>query len=106
MSIRDMLIAQGHLVLEATSVHEAETLLSTVPDIAYVLSDIHLSGARTGLDLAQTTWQPIALMTSLPASDPLHQAAAKHGAFLHKPFTEDALRAALASAVLKGTPDE
>ena len=106
MSIRDMLIAQGHLVLEATSVHEAETLLSTVPDIAYVLSDIHLSGARTGLDLAQTTGQPIALMTSLPASDPLHQAAAKHGAFLHKPFTEDALRAALASAVLKGTPDE
>ncbi|MGH1576034.1 PAS-domain containing protein [Planktotalea sp.] len=103
MSIRDMLVAQGHLVLEATSVHEAEMLLKTVSDIAYVLSDIQLSGARTGLDLAQLTDLPTTLMTSLPASDPRHQSAARSGAFLHKPFAEDALRAALASAVLKET---
>ncbi len=106
MSIRDMLIAQGHLVLEATSVHEAEALLASVPDIAYVLSDIHLSGARTGLDLANVTDRPITLMTSLLASHPLHQIAAKRGAFLHKPFTEDALRSALAQAAAKGTQDE
>ncbi len=105
MSIRDMLVAQGHLVLEATSVHEAETLLGTVPDIAYVLSDIHLSGARTGLDLAKLTERPITLMTSLPASDPLHQTAARSCAFLQKPFSEDALRAALANAALKETPE-
>jgi FixJ family two-component response regulator len=37
-------------------------------------------------------------MTSLPSKDPLHQAAAKRGAFLHKPFSEIALRAALAQA--------
>ena len=98
MSIRDMLIAQGHLVLEATSVHEAEALLLSVPDIAYVLSDIHLSGARTGLDLSKMTERPTTLMTSLPASDPLHQEAAKRGAFLRKPFTDAALRAALAIA--------
>jgi signal transduction histidine kinase len=98
MSIRDMLMAQGHLVLEATSIHEAEALLTSVPDIAYVLSDIHLTGARTGLDLALITALPLTLMTSLPASDPLHQSAAQRGAFLHKPFTEDALRAALTLA--------
>ncbi|WP_293446981.1 PAS-domain containing protein [Planktotalea sp.] len=98
MSIRDMLMAQGHLVLEATSIHEAEALLASVPDIAYVLSDIHLSGARTGLDLVQITQLPLTLMTSLPVNDPLHQAAAQRGAFLHKPFSEDALRAALAKA--------
>jgi len=103
--IREMLVAQGHLVLEATSVHEAEALLGTVPDIAYVLSDIHLSGTRTGLDLADITDRPITLMTSLPSVDPLHQAAALRGAFLHKPFTETALRAALADAFArKGTP--
>lgn len=100
-SIRDMLIGQGHLVLEATSIHEAEALLSSVPDIAYVLSDIHLSGARTGLDLSNITELPLTLMTSLPASDPLHQAAAKKGAFLQKPFTEIALRDALANAIKK-----
>jgi len=98
-SIRDMLVAQGHLVLEATSAHEAEALLNSVPDIAYVLSDIHLSGARTGLDLASFTDRPITLMTSLPTCDPLHKAAHARGAFLHKPFSDTALRAALASAV-------
>jgi signal transduction histidine kinase len=98
MSIRDMLMTQGHLVLEATSIHEAEALLGSVPDIAYVLSDINLSGARTGLDLVQITERPLTLMTSLPSKDPLHQAAAKRGAFLHKPFSEIALRAALAQA--------
>lgn len=101
MSIRDMLISQGHLVLEATSVHEAETLLASLPDIAYVLSDIHLSGARTGLDLAKIARRPIALMTSLPPHDPLHQQGLAHGAFLQKPFDNDALRAALAAAVFK-----
>lgn len=104
MSIRDMLVAQGHLVLEATSVHEAETLLATVHDIAYVLSDIHLSGARTGLDLVKLTDRPMTLMTSLPTSDPLHQSAAARGAFLQKPFTAEALRAQLAKAALKETP--
>ena len=99
MSIRDMLMRQGHLVLEATSVHEAEALLASVPDIAYVLSDIRLGGARTGLDLARLTDRPITLMSSLPPSDPLHQAAAQRGAFLHKPFTDEALRSALTQAV-------
>jgi len=105
-SIREMLVDQGHLVLEATSVHEAEALLSSLPDIAYVLSDIHLSGARTGLDLAKVTDLPIALMTSLPASDPLHRKAAATGAFLQKPFNEEALRCALATAAERGLMHE
>ncbi|WP_439143649.1 PAS-domain containing protein [Planktotalea sp.] len=103
-SIRDMLVAQGHLVLEATSVHEAEALLNSVPDIAYVLADIQLSGARTGLDLAAFTDRPITLMTSLPASDPLHKAASARGAFLQKPFNDTALHAALTTAVQIGAP--
>ena len=103
-SIRDMLVAQGHLVLEATSVHEAEALLNSVPDIAYVLAYIQLSGARTGLDLAAFTDRPITLMTSLPASDPLHKAASVRGAFLQKPFNDIALHAALTTAVQIGAP--
>ncbi|MEP5152933.1 PAS-domain containing protein [Planktotalea sp.] len=100
-SIRDILVAQGHLVLEATSVHEAEALLASLPDIAYVLSDIHLSGTRTGLDLAKIVRRPITLMTSLPLHDPLYQEGLAHGAFLQKPFDSDALRAALANSVFK-----
>ena len=101
-----MLRGAGHFVLEATSVHEAEALLNSLPDITYVLSDIQLAGARTGLDLLMLTDKPVTLMTSLPSSDPLHRAAADHGAFLRKPFTASALQAALATAALKETSDE
>ena len=106
ISIRDMLRTEGHLVLEATSVHEAEVLLESLPDIDYVLSDIQLAGARSGLDLLALTTRPITLMTSLPPNDPLHQAAAAHGAFLRKPFTTSALQAALTTAALKETQSE
>lgn len=102
--IRDMLVSQGHMVLEATSVHEAEALLASVPDIARVLSDIKLAGARTGIDLAGLTDLPVALMTSLPPSDPLHKAAAARGVVLQKPFTAQALRGALFQAAQTETP--
>jgi len=95
---RDMLMEQGHMVLEATSVHEAEMLLDTVPDIARVLSDIKLAGTRTGLDLRALTSRPVTLMTSLPPSDPLHKSAARGGPVLQKPFTAAELERGLLDA--------
>lgn len=97
-TIRDMLVELGHSVLEATSVHEAEMLLGTVQDIAHVLSDIKLAGARTGLDLAGLTTRPITLMTSLPPQDPLHIAAQARTYTLQKPFDREALAAALSAS--------
>lgn len=96
--VRDMLVDQGHMVLEATSVHEAEMLLETVPDIARVVSDIKLAGTRTGIDLRALTDLPVTLMTSLPPADPLHVAAAQGGALVQKPFTAATLEEGLIAA--------
>ncbi|MEM9580511.1 MAG: PAS-domain containing protein [Pseudomonadota bacterium] len=98
-TIREMLMELGHFVLEATSVHEAEMLLQTVPDIARVLSDINLAGRRTGLDLRALTNLPVTLMTSLPPHDEAHVAAAAGGPVLQKPFTQSALQAGLKAAI-------
>lgn len=95
VSIRHMLIAQGHSVLEASRVAEAETLLDAVADITHVLSDIQLGGRRTGIDLiSQSHSKPVTLMTSLPVTDPLHRAAVERTRVLQKPFSSAELAGA------------
>lgn len=97
-TFRDMLIDLGYSVIEATSVDEACALAADLPDISLILSDIHLQGDATGLDLLtrmQGSDLPCLLMTSLPANDPLHQTALRHGPVLQKPFTTDQLSALL-----------
>lgn len=95
---RDMLVALGFSVIEATSADEAVALAADIPDIALVLSDIQLAGSGTGLDLldrVQGTGLPCVLMTSLPETDPLHRAAAARVPVLRKPFAADKLAALL-----------
>ena len=97
-TLRDMLRGAGHSVIEATSVEEATTLITDLPEISAVLSDIVLEGDRTGLDLADLPRGPdcpLVLMTSLPPDDPLHRAAASRVPVLRKPFTAAQLDAAL-----------
>ncbi|WP_296761587.1 PAS-domain containing protein [Sediminimonas sp.] len=94
--VRAMLTEAGHAVIEATSVDEARVLLAEVPGITLVLSDIQLEGDATGIDLADALARleappPCRLMTSLPAENPLHAAAAARAPVLHKPFTAAAL---------------
>ena len=93
---RDMLIDQGYAVIEAESADEAAALAAELDDIRLVLSDIRLRGSATGLDLkARLSGRdlPCILMTSLPAGDPLFQAAQAHGPVLRKPFTAAQLSA-------------
>ncbi|WP_298677207.1 PAS-domain containing protein [uncultured Lentibacter sp.] len=93
-NVREMLVAQGHSVIEATSVDEALVLAQDLPDIALVLSDISLEGEATGLDLLNklgATRPPSFLMTSLPETDPLFQRAIKLAPVLRKPFTAQTL---------------
>ena len=87
-TVRDMLMDLGQAVIEAQSVDEACALRTTVPDISLVLSDIRLEGAPTGLDLLDRLPDiPVVLMTSLPASHPLHAQARARATVLAKPFT-------------------
>jgi signal transduction histidine kinase/CheY-like chemotaxis protein len=93
---RDMLIDQGYAVIEAESADEAAALAAELDDIRLVLSDIRLRGSATGLDLkARLSGRdlPCILMTSLPADDPLFQAAQALGPVLRKPFTAAQLSA-------------
>jgi len=96
--IRAMLTDLGHTVIEATSVDEAQTLLTDLPDIALILSDISLEGTATGLDLVAAlpkTAPPCILMTSLPPDHPLHARALTRAAVLRKPFSARDLAAFL-----------
>lgn len=96
--IRAMLTDLGHTVIEATSVDEAQTLLTDLPDIALILSDISLEGPATGLDLVAAlpkTAPPCILMTSLPPDHPLHARALTRAAVLRKPFSARDLAAFL-----------
>lgn len=92
--IRDMLITQGFMVIEAASVDEGLMLLDHVPGITTVLSDIKVEGNKTGVDLADALKDrdlPVFLMTSLTQSHPLYLEGAARAPILRKPFTAEAL---------------
>ncbi|MEL7256423.1 MAG: response regulator, partial [Pseudomonadota bacterium] len=93
-TIRAMLRAAGHTVIEASTVPEAIALVKDMPEIAAILSDISLEGEETGLDLVREFAEdsmPVLLMTSLPLDDPLHRAARAAAPVLRKPFLADEL---------------
>ena len=97
IEMRERLRALGHTVIETASGEEAMSLLG-LPDLGFVLSDIHLAGAVDGVALAQNIRAAhptlgIALMTSLPPADPLRMEAPCP--VLQKPVSEAALAATL-----------
>ena len=100
-SVREMLRARGHAVIEAASVEEA-LALADLPEIGMILSDIGLPGDRTGVDLMEALAERGSparryLMSSLPASDPQRRrAAALAVPVLAKPFDAAQLAAFLA----------
>lgn len=98
-TIRDMLTGAGHTVIEAASAAEALSLAEQIPDISLLLSDISLEGNDTGIDLIDRLPEPhppVFLMTSLPATHPLHQTALSRAPVLTKPFSAEQLAAFLA----------
>ncbi len=97
--VREMLRAMGHSVIEAASAAEA-CELADLPGIGLVLSDIHLAGPESGVELARALMVrkpelPLLLMTSLPEGHALRAGAPCP--VLSKPITEAALLARLAS---------
>ncbi|WP_334195062.1 hybrid sensor histidine kinase/response regulator [Pararhodobacter sp.] len=102
MLVREMLVGLGHRVIEAETAEDARAL-ALLPEIGLVLSDIQLKGVETGPDLLARLrgLRPgltMALMTSLPPSDPLRARAAREAAVLAKPFSPAELDAFLRSA--------
>ena len=98
VSVREMLTTMGLSVIEAGSLGEARALVDSLPDIAFILSDLRLSGSETGLGLADAALAGgarLIFMTSLPPHDPLHRAAAARAPVLAKPFSPATLAAAL-----------
>lgn len=96
--IREMLTGMGHSVIEAASVDEAQSLITELPDISLVLSDISLEGEATGVDLIRslpTDGVPAFLMTSLPNTHPLYIEGAARAPVLSKPFDAGRLAAFL-----------
>ncbi|WP_370222887.1 hybrid sensor histidine kinase/response regulator [Pararhodobacter marinus] len=109
--VREMLVALGHRVIEAETAADARAL-AQLPEIGIVLSDIQLKGGETGLAMLASLARERprlagGLMTSLPASDPLHGAAARTCPLLAKPFDARDLAAflqGLAGAAKPGFP--
>ncbi len=99
-SLRDELTSLGHSVVEASSAEEATALLSGLPEISFILSDLQLRGEETGLSLLEAGKNKgILFMTSLPVTHPLRIEAAQHAHVLSKPIDDSILRNILA----KGT---
>ncbi len=97
--VREMLVARGHMVIEAETAADAAAL-GQIPEIGLVLSDIQLRGDQTGLDLLHQLRRArpglaMALMTSLPPGALLRQNAGQCFAVLPKPFDPGDLTAFL-----------
>ncbi|MBV0891230.1 PAS-domain containing protein [Paracoccus sp. Z118] len=89
-SVREMLTALGHAVIEAGSLAEARAL-TDLPGLSLILSDLQLGDGR-GADLAGTGL-PLLLMTALPPDDP--DRAGLAAPVLTKPFLAAELAAQL-----------
>ena len=102
-NIRSMLRAEGYTVIEAASVEEARDLVTQVPGLTLILSDITLEGSLTGIDLFDSLPDgapPCYMMTSLRPDHPLHAAAAQRTPVLRKPFAVTDLAQLLTTGAL------
>ncbi|MCV2446062.1 PAS-domain containing protein [Paracoccus sp. DMF] len=89
--IRELLTAQGHSVIEAGSLSEAQGL-TDLPGLTLILSDLQL-GDGSGAAL-RGRGLPVVLMTALPPGDPGRSGL--DGPVLTKPFGDTELALALA----------
>ncbi len=96
ITVRNFLRRAGHSVIEAVSVTEAAKLVN-IDGLTHVVSDLAIGESGTGLEVARSVPEgiPVLIVTGLPKSDALRQAAEKDYPVLTKPFDFDALESAL-----------
>ena len=89
----------GFDAIEATDADSAIAILETRNDIRIVFADIHLPGSMDGLKLARAVrdrWPPIELILTSGLIKIRERDLPERGVFLAKPYSMDALTAALA----------
>ncbi len=99
-TVRGYLRADGHTVIEATSVTEAQQLM-TIDGLSLVVTDLDLGQAGSGTDVISLVPNaiPHLIITGLPATDPKRQQAQTVSTVLQKPFDLSALQQALNTVV-------
>ena len=102
--VREQLIAFGFNVIEAVDSDEAQSLITSIPNLFAMLSDVSMPGKKSGFELAQCLRQiqpqaNIVLMSGYVFEHKQAQDQAFEEVFLRKPFTASELRYALDRAV-------
>ncbi len=99
--IRDQLIALGHTLLEASDADEAEQLISSLPELDGLITDIDMPGRLDGFGLADRmrAQQPSATVVLISGNPRYQQTGENRGwQILHKPFDRHSLAIAIDQA--------
>ena len=96
LTVRTYLRRAGHAVIEAVTVAEAAKLVG-IDGLTHVVTDLAIGETETGLDVAALVPDhiPVLVITGLPKSNSLRQAAECKNLVLSKPFDFEALENAL-----------
>ncbi len=89
LAVVDALRRAGFAVLEASTTEEALALIDAGAPVDLIFSDIHMPGAKTGLDLARTLRLRRPEIPVVLTSGTQQSAAnmALGAAFIHKPYS-------------------
>ena len=106
--VREQLVSLGFTVLEAADADEAEQLITTLPELDGLVTDIDMPGRLNGFGLAGLMRQRDAASTIVLISGYAnnHQANTEdlQWKVLRKPFDRDALAEAINNAMRAGNP--
>ncbi len=96
LTVRTYLRRAGHAVIEAASVTEAAQLVG-IDGLTHVVTDLDIGDHASGLDVAALVPSdiPVLVITGLPKSDILRQAAETQHTVLSKPFDFETFENAL-----------
>ncbi|WP_084403898.1 cache domain-containing protein [Marinobacterium litorale] len=105
--IRGQLLALGYQVIECSTPEEALELVSTLPEIDGLVSDIVMPGSLSGYDVAARFRQarPDAAIVLVSGFTPANRQGASPYPLLRKPFTQQALGQLLASPQARKASD-
>ncbi|MFZ1815612.1 MAG: PAS-domain containing protein [Rhizobiaceae bacterium] len=103
--MRRLLVRRGVKVMEASGPQEAFDLVSNIPMISLVISDIMMQGSQTGLDLCRRIRReradlPILLVSGMATHHPVALEANGEFMLLRKPFGESEFASALSRIVV------
>jgi len=95
-TVRTYLRQGGHAVIEAVSVSEAAKLVG-LDGLTHIVTDLDIGPSGSGLEVVKLAPAnvPVLIITGLPKSNKLRQAAEVNQVVLSKPFQLEALEAAL-----------